>query len=160
MIEQDIFPEWFLFDAIQRLEPTSPSGAGGAASSALLLGLDALHNLACCVTSGRTLLRRDIPTVAELFRKGGYVTGMFGKWHLGHAYPDRPMEKGFEKCVWFKGWGLQSEIEFDNDYVNPRYLDGTEQKQASVYCTDLWFQDAKGEDLCGAFYALVTKLPA
>ena len=63
----------------------------------LMTGLDALHNLACCVTSGRTLMRRDIPTMADHFRKGGYATGLFGKWHLGHAYPDRPMDRGFDK---------------------------------------------------------------
>jgi arylsulfatase len=108
----------------------------------LMTGVDALRNLACCVTSGRSVLRRDLPIMAEFFRKGGYTTGLFGKWHLGHAYPDRPMDRGFDKCIWFKGWGLQSEIEFDNDYVNTRYLDGTEQKNAAGYCTDLWFQQA------------------
>jgi arylsulfatase A-like enzyme len=131
----------------------------------LMTGRDALHNLACAVTSGRTMLRRDIPTMAELFRKGGYTTGLFGKWHLGHAYPDRPMDKGFDKCVWFKGWGLQSEIEFDNDYDCPSYLDGTEQKKASVYCTDLWFQEAvawMGEQSGGGkpfFVYLATNVP-
>jgi arylsulfatase A-like enzyme len=108
----------------------------------LMTGCDALHNLACAVTAGRTVLRRDLPTMANFFHKGGYATGLFGKWHLGHEYPDRPMDRGFDKCVWFKGWGLQSEIEFDNDYMNTRYLDGTEEKRASVYCTDLWFQEA------------------
>ncbi len=108
----------------------------------LMTGMDSLHNLACAVTAGRTLMRREIPTMADRFRKGGYSTGIFGKWHLGHDYPDRPMDRGFDKAIWFKGWGLQSEIEFDNDYVNPRYLDGVETKQASVYCTDLWFQEA------------------
>jgi arylsulfatase A-like enzyme len=87
-------------------------------------------------------MRRGFPTMADLFRKGGYATGIFGKWHLGHDYPDRPMDRGFDKAIWFKGWGLQSEIEFDNDYVNPRYLDGTETKRASAYCTDFWFQEA------------------
>jgi arylsulfatase len=110
--------------------------------SQLMTGMDSLHNLACAVTAGRTLMRRELPTMADLFRKGGYATGIFGKWHLGHERPDRPMDRGFDKAIWFKGWGLQSEIEFDNDYVNPRYLDGTETKQASVYCTDLWFQEA------------------
>jgi arylsulfatase A-like enzyme len=108
----------------------------------LMTGLDSLHNFACAVTAGRTLMRRDLPTMADLFRKGGYATGIFGKWHLGHDYPDRPMDRGFDKAIWFKGWGLQSEIEFDNDYVNPRYLDGTETKRASAYCTDFWFQEA------------------
>jgi arylsulfatase A-like enzyme len=110
--------------------------------SQLMTGIDCLRNHACCVTSGRTMIRRDIPIMAQFFRNGGYGTGLFGKWHLGHTYPDRPMDKGFEKAVWFKGYGLQSDCEFDNDYVNPRYLDGLEEKRASVYCTDLWFQEA------------------
>jgi len=110
--------------------------------SQLMTGLDALHNRACCVPSGRNLMRRDIPTMAGIFKSGGYRTGLFGKWHLGDAYPDRPMDRGFDKAVWFHGYGLQSEIEFDNDYVNPRYLDGTRVKQADGYCTDFWFGEA------------------
>jgi arylsulfatase A-like enzyme len=110
----------------------------------LLTGCDALHNLASAVTAGRTVVRRDMPMMGDLFRRSGYATGLFGKWHLGHDYPDRPMDRGFDKAVWFKGWGLQSEIEFDNDYVNPRYLDGLEEKRASKYCTDLWFDEAMG----------------
>jgi arylsulfatase A-like enzyme len=108
----------------------------------LMTGLDCLHNLACATTAGRSLLRRNIPTMADLFRAEGYATGIFGKWHLGHEYPDRPMDKGFDKAIWFKGWGLQSEIEFDNDCINPRYLDGAETKRSKGYCTDLWFQEA------------------
>jgi arylsulfatase A-like enzyme len=108
----------------------------------LMTGNDALHNLASAVTAGRTVPRRDMPNMAELYRKAGYATGIFGKWHLGHVYPDRPMDRGFDKAIWFKGWGLQSEDEFDNDYVNPRYLDGTTEKRASAYCTDLWFNEA------------------
>jgi arylsulfatase A-like enzyme len=110
--------------------------------SQLMTGNDCLHNLASAVTAGRTIMRRDMPTMAELFQRAGYATGLFGKWHLGHSYPDRPMDRGFDKAVWFKGWGLQSEIEFDNDYVNPRYLDDLTEKVATKYCTDLWFDEA------------------
>jgi arylsulfatase A-like enzyme len=110
----------------------------------LMTGCDALHNLASAVTAGRTVPRRDIPNMAELMHKGGYATGLFGKWHLGHDYPDRPMDRGFDKAVWFKGYGLNSEIEFDNDYVNPRYLDDLTEKRASKYCTNLWFDEAMG----------------
>lgn len=110
--------------------------------SQLMTGNDCLHNRSSAVTAGRTVVRRDMPMMAELLRQGGYATGLFGKWHLGHAWPDRPMDRGFDRAVWFKGWGLQSEIEFDNDYVNPRYLDELQEKRASLYCTDLWFQEA------------------
>jgi arylsulfatase len=108
----------------------------------LMTGNDCLHNLASAVTAGRTIMRRDMPTMADLFQKAGYTTGLFGKWHLGHSYPDRPMDRGFDKAVWFKGWGLQSEIEFDNDYVTPRYLDDLVEKRSTKYCTDLWFDEA------------------
>lgn len=110
--------------------------------SELMTGNACLHNQASAVTAGRTIIRRDMPTMAELLKGGGYATGLFGKWHLGHAYPDRPMDRGFDKAVWFKGWGLQSEIEFDNDYVQPRYLDDLVEKRSPLYCTDLWFQQA------------------
>jgi arylsulfatase A-like enzyme len=110
--------------------------------SELMTGNDCLHNLASAVTAGRTVPRRDMPNMAELFRRGGYATGLFGKWHLGHVHPDRPMDRGFDKAIWFKGWGLQSEDEFDNDYDRPRYLDGTVEKQADAYCTDFWFREA------------------
>ncbi len=108
----------------------------------LMTGLDAMHNGAATVLTGRNLLRRDIITMPEVFSKNGYATGMFGKWHLGDNYPDRPMDRGFQKCIWHKGWGLLSEIEFDNDYYETRYLDSLETKQSGEYCTNLWFNKA------------------
>jgi arylsulfatase A-like enzyme len=108
----------------------------------LMTGLDALRNGAHTVPAGHNLIWRDIPTMPEMFRNGGYRTGLFGKWHLGDTYPDRPMDRGFEKAIWFLGHGVASSSEFDNDCVNIRYLDGTETKQSDRYCTDLWFDEA------------------
>lgn len=108
----------------------------------LMTGLDALHNKASTVLTGRGLMRRDVVTMPEVFRNNGYSTGIFGKWHLGDTYPDRPMDRGFEKNVWIKGWGLMSEMEFDNDYYRTRYMDGTDVKLSDQYCTDLWFEQA------------------
>lgn len=108
----------------------------------LLSGLDALHNKAATVGTGRDMMRRDIITMPEVFKENGYRTGIFGKWHLGDNYPDRPMDRGFEKCIWFKGWGLLSEAEYDNDYYKTRYLDSLETVQSDKYCTDLWFDEA------------------
>ena len=56
----------------------------------LLTGLDAARNGCINVSSGRALLRSDVPTMGNLFGDAGYVTGIFGKWHLGANYPFRP----------------------------------------------------------------------
>ena len=108
----------------------------------LMTGLDALHNGACTVGTGRDFLRRDIVTMPEVFLENGYRTGIFGKWHLGDNYPDRPMDRGFQKCIWFRGWGLLSESEFDNDYYHTRYMDSLTVVKSDKYCTDLWFDEA------------------
>lgn len=108
----------------------------------LMTGLDALHNRACSVTAGRTLMRRDAVTLPQYFARHGYRTGIFGKWHLGDSYPDRPQDRGFQKAVWHLGWGVSSAVEFDNDCVNPRYRDGETVRQAEGYCTDVWFDAA------------------
>lgn len=105
----------------------------------LLSGLDAMNNKASTVLSGRGIMRRDIITMPEVLKNNGYSTGIFGKWHLGDTYPDRPMDKGFEKCIWIKGWGLFSESEYDNDYYKTRYMDSQEVNFSDQYCTDLWF---------------------
>lgn len=109
----------------------------------LLSGMDALHNQAATVGTGRNTMRRNITTMAEVFKDNGYRTGIFGKWHLGDNYPDRPMDRGFEKAIWFHGWGLLSEYEYDNDYYRTRYIDGETVAQSEQYCTDLWFSKAK-----------------
>jgi len=108
----------------------------------LMSGLDALRNRATSVTAGRAVLRRDVPTMADIFAAGGYRTGLFGKWHLGDNYPYRPMERGFHEAKYFLGWGLSSAPEFDNDYFDGRYRDKGVVRRFSGYCTDFWFTEA------------------
>jgi arylsulfatase A-like enzyme len=38
-------------------------------------------------------------TLADVFRKGGYATGCFGKWHLGHQPRFRPLKRGFDEYL-------------------------------------------------------------
>ena len=108
----------------------------------LMTGLYAMRNKACMVPSGRNLMRRDVVTMPEVFGANTYATGLFGKWHLGDTYPHRPMDRGFQRVVWHKGWGLASEVEYDNDYYYTRYLDEMEVKYSDRFCTNLWFDQA------------------
>ena len=48
----------------------------------LLTGLDAARNGAVNVSSGRALIRQEVPIMANYFGDAGYSTGVFGKWHL------------------------------------------------------------------------------
>src|SRR5215472_14215720 len=87
----------------------------------LLTGLAALRNGATSVTAGRTFLRPGIPTLADVFARAGYKTGIFGKWHLGDSYPHRPIDKGFQESVYHLGWGqLLSTPEFDWPLIDGR----------------------------------------
>src|SRR3712207_8175228 len=54
------------------------------------------RNGAMNVSSGRTMLRRGIPTMADLLGAGGYRCGQFGKWHLGDNHPYRPEDRSEE----------------------------------------------------------------
>ena len=45
---------------------------------------------------GRAMMHADEVTIAEVLRKAGYATGIFGKWHLGDNYPMRPRNQGFD----------------------------------------------------------------
>ncbi len=108
----------------------------------LMTGMYALRNKAGMVPAARNLMRRDIPTMPEVFALNGYATGLFGKWHLGDTFPHRPLDRGFQRAVWHKGWGLASEIEYDNDYYYTRYLDQTETSFSDRFCANLWFDKA------------------
>lgn len=108
----------------------------------LMTGQYSLRNKAGMVPAGRNLMRRDVPTMPEIFAASGYATGLFGKWHLGDTYPHRPVDRGFQRAVWHKGWGFASEIEYDNDYYYTRYLDQDIVRFSDRFCTDLWFDAA------------------
>lgn len=109
----------------------------------LLTGLDAARNGAINVSSGRTLLRAELPTMASLLRDGGYRTGIFGKWHLGDNYPYRPQDRGFEQTLWFPSSHISSTPDFwDNDYFNDTFRRNGQLQEYPGYCTDVFFDEA------------------
>jgi len=109
----------------------------------LLSGLDALRNRARHVCGGLAMLRSDVPTMADVFRAGGYRTGVFGKWHLGDQYPYLPQYRGFEETLHHKSWGITSAADYwGNDYFDDTYWHNGRLQKYEGYCTDVWFREA------------------
>jgi arylsulfatase A-like enzyme len=71
----------------------------------LLTGVDAMKNGATAVCQGRSMIRREIPTLANYFSDAGYRTILSGKWHLGDSYPHRPQDRGFQEVLSRSGPG-------------------------------------------------------
>lgn len=93
---------------------------------------------------GRSLLRTDEKTLADMFRDAGYTTGFFGKWHLGDNYEYLPQQRGFE-TVWFHGGGGvgQTPDYWGNDYFDDTYWVNGEPTPFEGFCTEIWFRGAK-----------------
>ena len=92
---------------------------------------------------GRSLLRVDEVTMGDVFREGGYATGMFGKWHLGDNYPFRPHERGFDEAFFHGGGGVSQTPDYwGNDYFDDTYFRNGVEEPTEGYCTDVWFDEA------------------
>ncbi|MEM0913311.1 MAG: arylsulfatase [Planctomycetota bacterium] len=96
--------------------------------------------------TGRYFLNLERRTMADAFRDAGYRTGMFGKWHLGDSKRYLPHRRGFDEALYHCG-GVIGEMpdRWNNDYFNAVFQrNGSPQRFADTYCTDVWFDEAQG----------------
>lgn len=59
------------------------------------------------VSTGQERLNPDETTIADIFKRAGYATGAFGKWHNGTQPPYHPNYRGFDEYYGFTSghWG-------------------------------------------------------
>lgn len=79
------------------------------------------------VSRGREVMRTEEITLAEMLRKAGYATGVFGKWHNGENHPFTPGAQGFDEFFGFCAGGVyqyfDAEYQHNLDYVRvPGYI--------------------------------------
>ena len=92
---------------------------------------------------GRSLLRQDKVTMADVFRSSGYKTAIFGKWHLGDNYPFRPQDRGFEEVLIHKSGVVGNTWDYwGNDYYDDTYIRNGKPEKCAGYCNTVWFDEA------------------
>lgn len=74
-------------------------------------------------------------TIAELFQRKGFATGLFGKWHLGQSEKYGP---------WFRGFDETLTVEGDNQrsHFDPVLLQNRKPVKFQGYRTDIIFDEA------------------
>jgi arylsulfatase A-like enzyme len=79
-------------------------------------------------------------TIANRLKAQGYVTGMFGKWHLGYRPDYHPQKRGFDEFFGFLG-GAHSYIDPLGDKANP-IMRGKQPVDEKEYLTDAFAREA------------------
>jgi arylsulfatase A-like enzyme len=111
--------------------------------SALMTGRYSSRTGVWHTVMGRSLLRRDEVTLADLLAAAGYRTGIFGKWHLGDNYPYRPQDRGFHEVLTFGGGAISNTPDFwGNNYFNDTLRHNGRLQRFNGYCTDVFFNAA------------------
>ena len=69
-----------------------------------------------------TELPLDRVTLADSFKKAGYATAMFGKWHLGNSPEHHPGKRGFDEAIVSNGRHFDFATSPKVDYPQGAYL--------------------------------------
>ena len=92
---------------------------------------------------GRSTMAAEEFTLAEALQQASYVTGLFGKWHLGDTYPYRPEDQGFDEVLRHRGGGIaQPSCPPGNSYFDPLLLHNGKMEKFPGYCMDIYTDSA------------------
>jgi len=132
-----------LHDQCVRLTDFHVSPCCTPTRASLMTGCDAVRTGAWGTTWGRSLPKKELVMMADVFAASGYHTAFFGKWHLGDSYPFRPEDRGFQDVLYHGGGGVgQTPDYWGNDYFDDTYFHNDKPEKFKGYCTDIWFDGA------------------
>jgi arylsulfatase A-like enzyme len=110
-------------------------------------------------------------TLAQLLKRAGYTTGIFGKWHLGDEAAYQPDQRGFDEVFIHGAGGIGQTYPGScgdapgNKYFNPAILHNRKFEKTTGYCTDVFFAqalrwiDAKRQQKAPFFAYIATNAP-
>lgn len=127
-----------------RLENFYVSPACTPTRASLMTGRYNFRTKAIDTFLGRAMMDPSEVTVADVLRRAGYATGIFGKWHLGDTYPLRAMDRGFEETLVHRGGGIGQPSDppgGEGKYTDPVLFRNGRQVAMKGYCTDVYFNE-------------------
>jgi len=103
----------------------------------------------------REYMALSTTTFPQLLRKGGYETGIFGKWHLGDKDAYLPYNRGFSEALIHGSGGIGQPWDFPINRPTDKkrglrrcfdnvLLHNNTIVQTKGFCTDVFFQAALG----------------
>jgi arylsulfatase A-like enzyme len=116
--------------------------------AALNTGRHEFRNGVTHTINERERLTLDATTLAQVLRRAGYATGIFGKWHLGDEAEYQPNRRGFDEVFIHGGGGIGQTYPGScgdapgNTYFNPAILHNGKFEKTQGYCTDVFFAQA------------------
>jgi len=96
----------------------------------------------------RERLSLNAVTIAQLLRRAGYTTGIFGKWHLGDQEPYQPHNRGFDEVFIHGAGGIGQSYPGScgdapgNKYFDPAIRHNRSFVKTTGFCTDIFFTQA------------------
>ena len=116
--------------------------------AALMTGRHEFKNGVTHTINERERMTLKATTVAQVLKKAGYATGIFGKWHLGDEAPYQPGRRGFDEVFIHGGGGIGQTYAGScgdtpgNSYFNPVIRHNGRFEKTQGYCTDVFFSKA------------------
>ena len=135
--------------------------------AALMTGRHPMKNGVTHTILERERMTLKATTVAQLLKKAGYTTGIFGKWHLGDEDAYQPGARGFDE-VFIHGaggigqaYGCSCADAPKNSYFGPYVRHNGNFVKTDGFCTDMFFKGALGwikerKEKDSPFFAYIT----
>jgi len=90
----------------------------------------------------------DALTLPQMLHEAGYVTAIFGKWHLGDEDDHQPENRGYDRVFIHGAGGIGQKYPCScadapgNSYFNPVIKDQSIFVKTDGFCTDVFFNEA------------------
>jgi len=116
--------------------------------AALMTGRHEFKNGVSHTIHERERMTLKARTIAQMLKKSGYTTGIFGKWHLGDEAEYQPDRRGFDEVFIHGAGGIGQTYAGscgdapNNSYFDPAILHNGRFVKTKGYCTDVFFNQA------------------